>query len=92
MGTGVLAVAFCSQLVALVTCSANSPPDRACCSCCSRGGSIRVLSVLLLRPCPGEMWIVNSYVLLKLLESVMRWRHTVESTAVEMTGRHVAIG
>lgn len=31
-----------------------------------------MLPVLLLRPCSGEVWIVNTDVLLKLLEGVVR--------------------
>lgn len=92
MGAWVLAVAFCSELVALITSSADPPPNGACCSCCPCGGSVWMLSVFWLRPRPGEVWVVNSYMLLKLLESVVCWGQAVESSAVEVSGRHMAVG
>jgi len=46
-----------------------------------------VLAVLLLRPAPLEMLVVNSYMLLELLEGVVRpLRKTIEAVM------HVAVG
>lgn len=55
VSTWILSIAFCTQLVALVTCSANSPPDRTgstCAGCeiaprarASRMATVRMLTM-----------------------------------------------
>ena len=52
-----------------------------------------MLPVLLLRPGPGEVGVVDANVLLELLESVVRVRpEGVESRGVEVAGRDMAVG
>jgi len=72
VGTGMLAIALGPELVALITRPADSPSDRASSPSSSRSRPIGVLAMLRLGPCPSEMWVVNSYMLLELLESVVR--------------------
>jgi len=72
VGTWVLAIALCPQLVALVAGPADSSPDGTGRPSLPRCGAVRVLTVLGLRPTPLEMWVVNSHVLLELLECVVR--------------------
>lgn len=64
MGTGVLAIALGSELVALVTGSADSPSDRTRGAGRPASWTVRMLPVLVLGTRPGEMWIVDTYVLL----------------------------
>src|SRR5690349_15395675 len=71
MGTRVLAIAFCSKLVALVTSPADSPADGTSCPGRPCRSSIWVLTVLLLRPGASEMWVVDANMLLELLEGVV---------------------
>jgi len=85
MGARVLAIAFCPQLVALITGSADSPPDRASGACHSGRGPVRVLPVFLLVPWPLHMRVVDRDVLLELLEGIVR----PLGQAVEARGMHM---
>jgi hypothetical protein len=67
-----LAVALGPQLVTLVTGSADAPSDGPSSSCCPGGGPIGMLSVLGLRPWSRQVWVVDAYVLLELLQGVVR--------------------
>lgn len=67
VGTWMLAITFRSELVALITRSANSPADGASCPCCPCCWAIWVLSVLLLVSRPGQVGVVNANMLLELL-------------------------
>lgn len=92
MGTRVLAVTLSSQLVALITGSADSPADRASTTCGSCGWAIRMLPVLCLRSSPSEMRVVNSDMLLKLLESIMRVLGQAIKPCVVKMARRDAVG
>lgn len=72
VGAGVLPVTLGPQLVALVACSADSPPNWAGRSGGSATGSIGVLPVLWLTPGPGNVWAVDANLLLELLKGIMR--------------------
>jgi hypothetical protein len=68
MSTGVLAIALGSELVTLITSPADSPSNRTCCTSTPGSRAIRMLPVVLgLWTLPGKMWVVDSYVMLKLL-------------------------
>ena len=88
MGARVLAIAFRPQLVALVTGSADPPPDRASGARNSGSGPVRVLAVLLLVPWPLHVRVMDRDVLLELLKGIMR----PLSQAVEARGMHVSPG
>ena len=72
MGTGLLTITLCTKLVALVTSSADSPPDGTSRTGSPCGRAIWVLTVLGLRSWPSQMRVVNSYMLLELLQSIVR--------------------
>lgn len=93
MGTGMLAITLCPELVALITRPAYSPPDgtghaRASCR------PIRVLPVLrlLLGAGPRQVRVVYAYVLLQLLQGVVgALGERVEAPGVQVTRRNVGI-
>lgn len=93
MGTGVLAIALCPELVALVTRPADSPADGARGTSGPRGTPVGMLAVLLLGPGAGEMGVVDADVLLELLEGVVGpLGKIVETAVVEVAVGHVPVG
>ena len=91
MGTGVLAIALCPQLVALVARPADSPPNGTSRTRRPRR-AIAVLPVLRLGPRPGHVR-VHTDVLLELLEGVVgALRHALEAAGVEMRVGGMAVG
>jgi hypothetical protein len=73
MSTWMLAIALCSELVALVASPADSPSNGTCRTSTPGRRTIGMLPVMLgLRALPGEMGVVDSYVLLELLQRIVR--------------------
>lgn len=92
VGTGMLAIALCAELIALVASSADPPTDG---TGVTRGPcwTVGMLPVLLLGPGAREMRVVNAYVLLKLLQGVVgALGEGVEASRVEMGGLDMAVG
>lgn len=85
-------IALCPELVALVACPADSPPNRARSAGSPRRGAIGVLAVLGLRARPGEVRVVNSYVLLEVLKGVVRSLGQAVEAAVKVARRDMAVG
>jgi len=72
MGTWMLAIALCPELVTLITGSADSPPNGTSCSCRPRRGAVWVLPVLGLGSGSREVVLVmDAHVLLKLLQGIV---------------------
>lgn len=91
MGTGVLAIAFRPELVALIARPANSPPNGTSRARRPRG-TIGVLPMLRLRSGPAHVR-VHSDMLLELLKGVMgALRHALEAVGVEMRVGDMAVG
>ena len=92
MGTGVLAIALRPELVALITGSADSAPYGTGSPGSSRCRAVGVLPMLGLGARPRKVRVVDAYVLLKLLEGVVRaLREGVQAACVEVAARHMAV-
>lgn len=71
MGARVLPVAFRTELVALVTCPADSPANGPRPAGCPSCGAIGMLAMFRLRSASSKMWVMHPYVLLELLQRIM---------------------
>ena len=92
VGTGMLAIAFGPELIALIASSADPPAD-------GTGGArgpcwtVGMLPVLLLRPGARKMRVVDAYVLLELLQGVVgALGEGVEASRVEVGRLDMAVG
>lgn len=93
MGTGMLAITLCPELVALVARPADPPPDGTCCAGDPRGRAVGMLPVFGLWARPSQMVVVHSYVLLELLQRVVgSLGETVEAGRVKVASWNMSIG
>lgn len=93
MGTWVLAITLCAQLVALVTSPTDPSPNGPGCHRGSSGRAVGVLPVFRLWPGSSEMGVVDSYMLLQRLESIVRaLGKGVHPASLEMARRDMPVG
>lgn len=92
MGAGVLAIALRPELVALVACAADSPPNGTGSAGSPRGRTVGVLAVLGLWSRPGEMGVVHAYVLLEVLEGIVGSLGEAVEAAVKVARLDMAVG
>lgn len=72
MSTGMLTITLRPELIALVTSPADPPSDGTSRASRPASRSVGVLAMLLLWTLPGQMWVVDPNMLLKLLKGVVR--------------------